>query len=143
MMDPIDLAIEVLKRNDGVRAITTMSRIYSTGAPEKTTLAHVVVNVVAGDDEQLLSGPAKMYETRFQFDCNSLDKAEASRLGAAVCAALEDTVRTEITIKGVTGFKFNVDFRRDGTDLTRANDNPVFSQRIVGFYMNWQRLPAT
>lgn len=88
-MKAIDLAIAVLKASTAVVAITTHSRIYPVTAPQGMTLPHVVVNLIAGDDEQLLGGAGHLFTSRIQVDCIATSVALAAQLGEAVNAALE------------------------------------------------------
>jgi hypothetical protein len=127
-MNAIDLVIDALKKNNGVTSKTTLSRIYPLRVPQQQTLDHIVVNIVSGNDEQMLGGNAGLNVSRVQVDCMSKTASGAIALGDAVIAALEK--------KPANAHQQLRDCYRDGIDASDFSDDSEFARRILGFYVH-------
>jgi hypothetical protein len=126
-MSALNLAITALKGTAAVTAKTTQSRICAVSAPQNQALDYVVVNVVSGDDEQMLAGAGGFLTSRIQVDCVSRTVAGAQALAAAVLSALEQ--RPTNPPSGL------LDCYRDGVEFTDSSDDGTTFRVVLGFYL--------
>ena len=131
-MSALQIAIDKLVATSAVTDITTTAGIYPEEMPQGASPPCVVVNVVSGQDEHMLTGAGRYYRHRVTIDCIAADPLVAQQLGDAVMGALDNNVNA--TIGDFTG----VSTYFADTDLTdSANDRSAF-RRVVDFFIRWR-----
>ena len=131
-MSALQIAIDKLVATAGVTAITTAARIYPVEMPQAAVAPCVVVNVISGQDEHMLTGAGRYYRHRVSIDCIAADPLVAQQLGDAVMGALDNNVNA--TIGDFTG----VSTYFADTDLTdSANDRSSF-RRVLDYFIRWR-----
>lgn len=131
-MSAIGIVVTKLKTTAGVTALVPSARIYPVIFPQGVTAPAIVVNIVGGRDEQMLTGAGKFYEHRVSVECLAVDGSTAVAIGDAVMAALQDVVKA--TIAGHAG----TDVAFADTDVTDYADDRSLARRILHFRVRWR-----
>lgn len=134
-MSALQIAVDLLKDSSEVIDIVTENRVYPVVAPQNAAVPYVIVSLASGNDEQLLSGAARIYTSRIQVDCLAASAALSMTLGDAVGEALEDVVKAAIS-------GFIADVMRDGVDFTDFSDDRTAFRRVIGFTVIWKTEPS-
>ena len=131
-MSALQIAIDKLVATAGVTAITTAAGIYPEEMPQNALMPCIVVNIVSGQDEHMLTGAGGYYRHRVSVECNAANPLVAQQLGNAVMAALQTNVNA--TIGDFTGVSTSF----ADTELTGRSDDRSASRRILDFFIRWR-----
>lgn len=131
-MSALSIAVTKLKATSAVTTKTTAARVYPIDLPQGASQPCLVVNLISGYDEHMLTGAGKYYRSRVSVECMATTPESVMALGDAVMAALEDNVNATIgTYVGVTTQFADL----DRTDY--ADDRTTY-RRVLDFFVRWR-----
>lgn len=131
-MSALTIAITKLATTSAVTDLTGTVGVYPINFPQTAVMPCVVVNIVSGFDEKMLTGAAKFYRHRVSVDCLADTALGAMALGDAVMSALEDNVNA--TIGSFTG----VSSQFADTDRTDFSDDRSVYRRTLDYFIRWR-----
>lgn len=131
-MSALKIAVTKLAATSAVTDITTAVGIYPITMPQAAVPPCLIVNVVSGQDEHMLTGAGKYYRHRVSVECLATTALGAEALGAAVMTALQDNANA--TIGSFTG----VATQFADSDRTDFSDDRSVYRRTVDFFIRWR-----
>lgn len=137
-MSSLNIAVKTLLATSAVTAIVGQ-RVYPIFAPQNAAFPHIVVYLVAEDEEDLLTGASQLREGRVTIESRTAgDVPVLATLGEAVIDAMRDRVEYAIASCIVTTRKAGTD-ETDASDQTNAQGYPSVVRRITDFYLFWRK----
>ena len=131
-MSALEIAVTKLGATSSVTTITGAIGIYPISLPQTAAPPCVLVNIVSGQDEHMLTGAGKLYLHRVSVECLATTAAGVMALGDAVMAALEDNANA--TIGSFTG----VSTQWADIDRTDLSDDRTVYRRTLDFFIRWR-----
>jgi hypothetical protein len=129
-MSAVAATVQALLAASGVAALVS-TRVYPVVAPQATAASHIVVHLIAEDDDMLLRGTAGYPNARVSVECRASTFTAVNALAEAVKSALQPLHL--VTYAGVT-----VSFQKQGSDYSDFADESKTHRRIMDFYARWQ-----
>lgn len=132
--------VTTLLRRDGPLAGHVADRVFPVVAPQGAARPYVIARTIAEDDEQILSGAARYYESRVEVQVIADSATTADAIGEVVKTALEDvTAMTVLDDASPAGtIATSVTIVKAGADVSDHSADRTVFRRVLDFTVRWR-----
>lgn len=132
MANALEIVSAALLASGDVTALVGQ-RVYPVLAPQNALFPNIVITLISDNDDQMLSGAAKLPESRVSVISRGTDATEMMDVADAVKLALRDIIHQSIGT-----ISTDVCIWKSGTDATTVFDDPPCYEQTTDYMVRWR-----